>query len=267
MRFKTTYFFLFFFCIFSAFGQRTLNGRVVDEYLESAIGITIFDKDTIEIGKSDLNGYFKIKLPQKTDKLIIAGLGYEWKNIDVPKNCNNLEIVILLSGNYDFMSSNKIDRIRKKRFDQITELHLQAYKKGLFKAEKPCFKQEFEPIKPELDKIAKRSKKLTKENKKNFKLLKVGDTITIPFSRNYKSEGTERTSLNPYSYIVEGKDFDCKIKGIVTKKQKNRKGYFLTYEVIKTNNCRYKSIIYNEKAVKVGEIFEQNMKYFKVIIE
>jgi hypothetical protein len=267
LRIKSTIFITLFFCFYSTFGQRNLSGRVIDEYLESAIGITIFDKDTIEIGKSDLNGYFKIELPQKTDKLIFAEVGYEWKNIYVPKNCNNLEIVILLSGTYDFMSSNKIDRIRKKRFDQITELHLQAYKKGIFKTEKPCFKQEFEPIKLELDKIAKRSKKLTKENKKNFKLLKVGDTITIPFSGSYKSDGTERTSLTVYSYIVEGKDFDCKIKGIVTKKKKNRKGYFLTYEVIDTNNCRYKSIIYNEKAVKVGEIFEQNMKYFKVITE
>ena len=105
------------------------------------------------------------------------------------------------------------------------------------------------------------------ENKKKFELLKVGDTITIPFSGSYKYDGTERTSLTVYSYIVERKDFDCKINGVVTKKQKNREGYFLTYEVIDTNNCEYKSIIYNEKPVKIGNIFEHNMKYFKVITE
>jgi hypothetical protein len=267
LRIKTILLITFFFCFYSTFGQRNLSGRVIDEYLESAIEITIFDKDTIEIAKSDLNGYFKIELPKKTDELIFAGLGYEWKKIKIPEKCNGLEIIILLAGTYDFMSSKKIDRIRKKRFDKIIELHLQAFNKGIFKTEKPCFKQEFEPIKPELDKIAKHSKKLTKENKKNFKLLKVGDTITIPFSGSYKSDGTERTSLTVYSYIVEGKNFDCTIKGIVTKKQKNRKGYFLTYKVIDTNNCEYKSIIFNEKEVKIGEIFEQNMKYFKVITE
>jgi hypothetical protein len=267
LKFKTTYSILLLFCVFSTFGQQNLSGRIIDEYLESAIGVTIFDKDTTKIGKSDFNGYFKIELPQETVELIFAGLGYEWRKVKIPKKCNNLEVIILLSGSYDFLSSNKIDRIRKKRFDKIPELHSQAYDKGLFETEKPCFKQEFEPIKPELDKIAKRSKKLTKENKKNFELLKVGDTITIPFSGTYKSDGTERTSLTVYSYIVEGKDFDCKIEGVVTKKKKNRRGYLLTYKVTDTNNCKYKSIIFNDKAVEVGQIFEQNMKYFKVITE
>jgi hypothetical protein len=114
LRIKITIFITFFFCLYSTFGQRNLSGRVIGEYLESAPGIKIFDKDTIEIGKSDLKGYFKVLLPQKTDKLIFAVVGYEWKNISIPENCNNLEIVILLSGTYDFMSSNKINRIRKK---------------------------------------------------------------------------------------------------------------------------------------------------------
>jgi len=267
LRFKITYSILLFFCFYSAFGQKNLSGRILDEYLESAIGITIFDKDTTEIGISDLNGYFKIELPRETDELIFAGVGYEWANITIPKNCDNLEIIILLSSTYDFMSSNKIDRLRKKRFDKITELHLQAYNKGLFKAEKPCFNQEFEPHKPELDEIDKHLKKLSKENKKSFELLKVGDTITIPFSGTYKSDGTEKTSLIVYSHIVEGENFDCKIQGVITKKQKNRKGYFLTYKVTNTNECEYKSIIYNEKAVEIGRILEQNMKYFRVITE
>ena len=229
------------------------------------MGITIFDKDTTEIGKTDFNGYFEIELQKDYKKLIFSGVGFEWTKINLPINCEDLEIILLYNALYHYKSNNKIDRLRKKRFDKITELHLQAYNKGLFKTEKPCFNQEFEPNKPELDEIDKHLKLLTKENKKNFELLKVGDTITIPFSGTYKSDGTERTSLTVYSYIVTGENFDCKIQGVVTKKQKNRKGYFLTYKVTDTNNCEYKSIIYNDKAVEVGQTFEQNMKYFRVI--
>lgn len=64
MKFEITYSILFIFCIVSAFGQRTINGRIIDQFSETAIGISIFDKDTIEIGKSDFDGYFKIKLPK-----------------------------------------------------------------------------------------------------------------------------------------------------------------------------------------------------------
>jgi hypothetical protein len=267
LRLKKTYFLLLSFCIFSAFGQRTLKGKVVDEYLESAIGIRIFDKDTIEIGKTDLNGYFEIELSKEIEKLIIAGLGYEWVTITIPNECENSEIILFLEATYDFMSSNKIDRLRKKRFEKLTELHLRAFQNGLFKTDKPCVNRNFEPYKPELDKIAKRSKEITKENKENFELLQIGDTITIPFSGSYKSDGTERTSLTVYSYLVEGESFDCKIQGIIIEKRKNRKGYFLTYKLTDTNKCEFKSIVYNDKEIKVGQILEQNMKYFKVITE
>ena len=255
------------FCIFSAFGQRTLSGRVIGEDLETPFEIKIFNQDTTEIGKTDLNGYFKIELTKETENLIFAGLGYEWSTISIPENCNYLEIILLFEYTYDFMSSNKIDRLRKKRFEKLPDLRKQAFQDGLFMENKKCFIQQFEPYKPELDKIEKQLKELSKENKRSFKRLEVGDTITIPFSGTYKYDGSERTSLFVYSYIVEGEDFDCKIKGVVTKKQKNRKGYFLTYKVTETNNCKFKSIIYNDKPVEVGQIFEQNMKYFKVIID
>ena len=40
-----------------------MSGRVVDENLEIAPLVTIYDKDTTEIGKADLDGYFEIELP------------------------------------------------------------------------------------------------------------------------------------------------------------------------------------------------------------
>ena len=111
--------------------------------MESAIGITIFDKDTIQIGQSDLKGYFQIKLPEETDKLIFAGVGYEWATIAVPKECKNLEIILFLASSYDFISPKKVDKLRKKEFDKLPELHSQAYQKGLFKTEKSCVIRKF----------------------------------------------------------------------------------------------------------------------------
>ncbi|MCK0156024.1 carboxypeptidase-like regulatory domain-containing protein [Cellulophaga sp. F20128] len=148
MRFKTAFFISFFFCIFSAFGQRTLRGKTIDQFLESAIGITIFDKDTIKIGQSDLNGYFQIKLPKETDKLIFAGVGYEWATITVSKECENQEIILFLATTYDFMSPRKVDRHRKKEFEKLPELHSQAFQKGIFETEKPCVIRKFESYQP-----------------------------------------------------------------------------------------------------------------------
>ncbi|MFI1742885.1 hypothetical protein ACH5TW_00360, partial [Flavobacteriaceae bacterium MEBiC06508] len=133
MRFKTTFFISFFFCVFSAFGQRTLNGRIVDQFMETAIGITIFDKDTTEIGQSDYNGYFQIKLLKETDKFIFAGLGYEWATVSITKDCENAEIILFLASTHCFDSPAKVDRLRKKEFEKLSELHYQAFQKGLFK--------------------------------------------------------------------------------------------------------------------------------------
>ena len=155
MRFKIIFFIFFFFCNFFVSGQRTYSGRTIDKFLDSAIGITIFDKDTTKIGQSDLNGYFEIKIPKETDTLIFAGIGYEWATITVPKECENLEIILFLASTYDFMSPRKVDRLRKKEFEKLPELHSQAFHKGLFKTERPCVSRQFEPDFPELDKILK----------------------------------------------------------------------------------------------------------------
>lgn len=116
--------------------------------METAIGITIFDKDTIKIGQSDFNGYFQIELPKETDKLIFAGVGHEWANVTVPEECKNLEIILFLASTYDFMSPRKVDRLRNKEYNKLPELHSRAFQKGIFETEKPCIIREFEPYWP-----------------------------------------------------------------------------------------------------------------------
>ncbi|TYB75848.1 carboxypeptidase-like regulatory domain-containing protein [Bizionia myxarmorum] len=252
MRFKTIFFISIFFCIFSTFGQQSLSGKTIDQFFDSAIGITIFDQDTTKIGQSDLNGYFQIKLPKKTDKLIFAGVGYEWATITISKECENLEIILFLDSTYDFMSPKKVDRLRMKEFEKLTELHSQAYQKGLFKTEKPCVRRKFEPYFTELDEI-RRQQKLTKKHiKTKFKELKIGDSIKVP--------------TQTWSAYTDGTDFGCLISGMVIEKNKKKSGYNLIIKVT-DNLCEKDKATYNGNLVEIGDSITHNMKYYKIITE
>lgn len=252
LKFKATLSISFFLCIFSAFGQRTLNGRIVDQFMETSIGITIFDKDTTKIGKSDLNGYFKIKLPKENNELIFAGVGYEWATITIPKECNETEIILLLASTYDFMSPKKVDRLRKKEFEKIPELHYKAFQKGLFKNEKPCVIRKFEPNFEDLEEIRRQKKLTQKQIKTEFKELNIGDNVKVP--------------TQTWSAYTEGADYGCLITGVIVDKNKKNGGFNLVLKVSK-NICENEQVTYNGKKVKIGDLITHNMKYFKIITE
>ena len=252
MRFKITYSLLFFFCIFSAFGQQTLKGRVIDQFLESAIGISIFDKDTTEIGQSDFNGYFQIKPPKETSELIFAGVGYEWATITIPKECKNPEIIIFLAASYDFMSPRKVDKLRKKEFEKLPELHSQAFQKGLFKTEKPCVSRKFEPDFPDLDEIRRQDKLVKKQIKTKFKELKIGDIVKIP--------------TQTWSAYTNGVNYGCLITGVLVDKKK-KKGDFNLILKVSDNLCENEQAKYDGEKVEIGDSIMYNMKYFKIITE
>ncbi|MFT5146943.1 MAG: hypothetical protein ACI9H1_001669 [Polaribacter sp.] len=263
MIFKTTFLIAFFFCLFTTFGQQKISGRVIAEDLEIGMGIRIFDKDTTEIGKTDFNGYFKIELQKNYEKLIFAGLGYEWTKIKVPVNCENLEIILLHEVLYHYKSNRKIDRVREKRFNKIPELHLQAYKKGLFKTEKPCFNQKFEPNRPDLDRIKLELKEFRKANKKEFNELNIGDAIKIPFGIDKsENENEVRTYYSPCENCTE-KDYDFVIEGKIIQKHKKK----LTLEILITKMKDYEYLKYRGKKLKINSRFKYEMKYYEVIIE
>jgi len=240
------------FCVFSTFGQRTINGRIIDQFLESAAIISIFDKDTIEIGKSDFNGYFKISLSKQTKKLIFAGVGYEWASITIPKGCDNPEIILFLASTYDFMSPRKVDRLRKKEFKKLTELHLQAFQKGLFKIQKPCIIREFEPDFLDLKKIRREGRLTKKRINSTFKELDIGDIVKVP--------------TQTWSVYTNGVDYGCLITGVITEKNRNKKGLNLIVKV-SDNICENGQATYNGKNVEIGDLITHNMKYFKIITE
>ena len=149
--------FIIFLIIFNSgivpvFGQRTLSGRIIGEDLEIPLEIYIYDNDSMLLGKTDFDGYFKISFPEKATKLFFRGINYEKTEIVVFEDCDYLEIILLNYHIYDFISSNKIDRLRKKRFNKLSEIRQKAIKEKLFNFKKICYNQEFKPIKSELDK-------------------------------------------------------------------------------------------------------------------
>lgn len=256
----------FLFSVITAYGQRTIKGRIIDGNIGTLPAVGVYDHDTIQLGKTDLDGYFEIKVPKGTNKLIFGGIGYEWAMISIPEDCDYAEVILLQDGLYHFKSHRKVDRLRKRRFEKIPSIHQEAFIKGVFKYEKPCFTQEFVPIKPQLDEIREQTRAKRKQNKKDFDKLSIGDTIRIPFSGSYKYDGTDRTTLFVHSFLTDGNDFDCVIEGVIKDKNKSRKGYYFVYEVTGTDKCKYDSMEYEGKEVVKGQMLEHNMKYFKVLI-
>lgn len=244
---------------------RTITGRVVSEDLEALPYVNVQNSEKLLLAKTDLEGRFKISIQQETDKLIFSWLGMELTEIKLKDKCDTVEVVMMYSGTYDFMSSNKIDRLRKKRFDELANLHSNAVKKGLFATNTICYSRQFKPDKPILDSIGRVMNQRRKQIKETFKEFALGDTIRIPYSGSWRHDGTDRTTLHSYSYVVDGENFNCIIKGIITSKNKRKNGYNLVYRVIDCKDCHYDNIVLNKKELKVGELIEYNMKYFKIL--
>jgi hypothetical protein len=244
---------------------RTIIGRVISEYLEPFPMVYIQNSDKLLLGKTDMDGRFIISIPQETERLLFGTVGMEWAEIKLKKDCDTVEVVMMYDGTYDFMSSKKIDRDRKKRFDKLSIVHSEALRNGLFKNNYICYNREFKPEKPSLDSISRVLKLKREQIKDTYKALMVGDTIRIPYSGEWRYDGTDRTTLHFYSYVVDGENFKCIIKGIITGKNKRKGGYNISYRVIDCKDCHFDDIVFNGKELKVGELIEYNMRYFKII--
>ena len=237
---------------------RTITGKVIDEDLSPIPQARIQDRDTVELGTTDSKGEFKIELSTDTDELLLSFLGMEWTSIKLPIDCNNIEIVMLLDGIYHYKSHRKVDRIRKARFDKIPELHSKAVDLGVFKENSVCYKRTFKPDKPSLDEIRKELAEIKKQIRKEYKKMEIGDTVRIPYSGTYRSDGTDRTSLSVFAYFVDRKKFDCIIEGVITDKKRNHDFW---YRVTSCDACNYKPIVYQSKEVVVGQVIRHSMGY------
>ncbi|MGC4102609.1 hypothetical protein [Ferruginibacter sp.] len=122
--------------------NRTIYGRVISERLDTIFGVHIIINGSIEVGSTDLKGFFRIEVPDSVKKLLFRGVGYEPTIITPADNCSEIELVIMSGGYYDFKTLKQVDKLRMKKLKKIPEIHQQAFAKGLFKTDKACYTQE-----------------------------------------------------------------------------------------------------------------------------
>jgi hypothetical protein len=123
--------------------NKTIKGRVISNRFDILIGVPIMINDTLEAGKTDLNGFFQIDIPVSVGKLLFRYASHEPVIIKLLDKCDEVEVVMMLSSSYDFKTPRKVDRLRMKRFKKLPELHKNAFEKGLFKTDMACYIQEF----------------------------------------------------------------------------------------------------------------------------
>lgn len=130
----------------SSYSQnKSIKGSVISNRFDTLIDVVITINDSIEVGKTDVNGFFRIDIPDSVKKILFKGVGVEPTLIVLVDKCDELEVIMLLSSSDDFMTLKKSDRLRKKRHKRLPELHKEAFAKGIFKTDKTCYTQEFIP--------------------------------------------------------------------------------------------------------------------------
>jgi len=125
--------------------NKTIKGRVISEFFDTIQGVSIRINDTVDVGRTDLNGFFQIDIPASMKKILFRSVGVEPATIELVNTCNEVEVVMMASGTYDFKNLKKVDRLRLKRFKKLPALHKEAFAKGIFKTDNACYRQEFIP--------------------------------------------------------------------------------------------------------------------------
>ena len=125
--------------------NKIIKGRVISDDLEYLPRAFIIINDSIEVGKTDLKGYFKIDVPAHIKKIKFMYVGLYTANIQLVDNCEEVEVVMMRSETDDFFSLKRAEMKKKKRFKKIPKIHKQAFEKGIFEIKEPCYEREFEP--------------------------------------------------------------------------------------------------------------------------
>ncbi|MGF7041694.1 carboxypeptidase-like regulatory domain-containing protein [Mucilaginibacter lappiensis] len=123
--------------------NKIIKGRVVDDNLETLPYVSIVINDTIKVGRTDLNGFFQIDIPVSVKKISFESVGLDPATVRLVDKCDEVEVVMMLSGTYDFITLKRVDKLRMKTFRKLPKLHKEAFEKGIFKTDKACYTQEF----------------------------------------------------------------------------------------------------------------------------
>lgn len=67
--------------------------------------------DTVEVGRIDLHVFFQIDIHISVKKLSFRTVGVELASIELADEYDELEVVMMLSGTYDFRTLKEVDRL------------------------------------------------------------------------------------------------------------------------------------------------------------
>lgn len=123
--------------------NKTIKGRIVDDNLETLPNVSIVINGTVKVGRTDLNGFFQIDIPISVKEISFESVGLDPATVRLVGKCDEVELVMMLSGTHDFITLKKADRLRMRIFKKLPELHREAFEKGIFKTDKACYTQEF----------------------------------------------------------------------------------------------------------------------------
>lgn len=138
----------FIFLIQLTFSQNTISirGKVIDESFVPLPAVSIIVEGN-EVALTDFDGNFQIEINKNVQKIVFQFIGMESLTVNLKENCYNLEIVLLYEGGcYLGASLQKVNRIRKRRFENRNKLHKLAYQKGIFSTENFCGEPQFKPL-------------------------------------------------------------------------------------------------------------------------
>jgi hypothetical protein len=124
--------------------NKTIKGRVISDNFETLPGVAIMIKDTVEVGKTDINGFFQIDIPISEIKILFSFLGLESTTIELEEKCDRVEVVMMYLYTYDFITLKRAEKKRKKRYKKLPEIHKQAFEKSIFETEYGCYNRKFE---------------------------------------------------------------------------------------------------------------------------
>lgn len=124
--------------------NKIIKGRVISEDFEAVIEASIMIKDTVEVGRTDINGFFQIDIPISVKKILFESVGLDPVTIEIVDKCENNEVIMMLTGTNDFVTLKHAERKRKKRYKKLPEIHKQAFEKSIFETKCACYNRTFE---------------------------------------------------------------------------------------------------------------------------
>ena len=102
--------------ICSVFSQnKTIKGRVISDQFDILPGVFIMINETVEVGKTDLDGFFQIDIPVSEKKILFGSVGLDPTTIELVDKCDKIEVVIMLTGTYDFITLKRAERKKEKK--------------------------------------------------------------------------------------------------------------------------------------------------------